>query len=211
MNRIHAGDLVIDVGAHIGEKAQGYVDQGATVVCIEPQPACAAQLRHRFAQTPNVHVLECGLSDKAGELELAVCDDAPTISSFAKHWQQGRFKGYVWNRNLRVPVITLDDLIGRFGAPAYVKIDVEGYEAQVLAGLSRRVGVVSFEFAQEFRGDAERCIGQLATLGYQRFNLSRAEDDHFLFSRPLEQHEFVPMFRQFCSLSSDSWGDIYAA
>ena len=45
-----------------------------------------------------------------------------------------------------VAVTTLDALIARFGVPAFIKIDVEGAEPDVLAGLSHAVPVLSFEY-----------------------------------------------------------------
>jgi hypothetical protein len=47
---------------------------------------------------------------------------------------------------IEVPVVTLDALIAQHGEPAFVKIDVEGYEPQVLRGLTRPVQALSFEF-----------------------------------------------------------------
>lgn len=70
---------------------------------------------------------------------------------------------------------TLDALIGEFGAPSFIKIDVEGYEDAVLAGLSRPVAALSFEFTTIARDVAARCLDRLAVLGFTGYDVSLAE------------------------------------
>ena len=65
---------------------------------------------------------------------------------------------------------TLDDLIARHGMPAFAKIDVEGFEAEVLAGLTRPITALSFEFTTIQRNVALASIERCAALGYARFN-----------------------------------------
>ena len=69
-----------------------------------------------------------------------------------------------------VPMVTLDRLIDEHGAPTLCKIDVEGYEPQVLAGLGRPLPWVSFEFTSEFLDDTRQCIDRLASLAPTVFN-----------------------------------------
>jgi len=69
----------------------------------------------------------------------------------------GRYKGN-WRQQLVVPIITLDSLIAHFGEPAYVKIDVEGYEMDVLRGLSWQPPLLSSEFHNAELDTAYACI-----------------------------------------------------
>jgi hypothetical protein len=71
-------------------------------------------------------------------------------------WDE-RYKGN-WRQQLVVPIITLDSLIARFGEPAYVKIDVEGYEMDVLRGLSSQPRLLSFEFHNAELDAAYACL-----------------------------------------------------
>jgi hypothetical protein len=64
-------------------------------------------------------------------------------------------------RPLTVRLTTLDALIARHGMPDFVKIDVEGFEAQVLAGLTRRPAALSFEFHGSLLDVLASCIDSL--------------------------------------------------
>ena len=124
--------LVFDVGAHTGAKTDLYLALNAQVICIEPQPACIQVLRQKYAHNSQVHIIAAGLSDMIGNMELYLCSQAPTISTFSKEWQHGRFEGYAWDKVVTVPVTTLDILIDTYGVPHFCKIDVEGFEMNVL-------------------------------------------------------------------------------
>ena len=55
-------------------------------------------------------------------------------------------------------MLTLDTLITHFGKPDFIKIDVEGFEEKVFAGLSLQAPLISFEFTAAFPAPALRCM-----------------------------------------------------
>jgi len=77
---------------------------------------------------------------------------------------------------------TLDALIARHGMPQFAKIDVEGYEAEVLAGLGQMLPGLSFEFTTIQRPVAEAAIARCAALGFSRFNAALGESHILAFA-----------------------------
>lgn len=200
------GDLVFDVGAHAGSKTQLYLAKGARVVCFEPQPALAAYLRHRFAERAVVEQVALGSSP--GKLPMRIAETT-TVSTVATHWDTGRFRGEPWTHTIEVEVDTLDRAIARHGKPAFTKIDVEGFEREILAGLSWSVPVLSFEFTREFLDHARECVDRLRALGMDRFNYGLGEQLLLANESWLSASE---VFRQLASNTDPLlWGDIYAA
>ena len=78
-----------------------------------------------------------------------------------------------------VPVTTLDALVARHG-PAFIKIDIEGFEEEALAGLSRPIPALSFEFTTIQRDVALAALARCVALGYQRFNAALGESQTFV-------------------------------
>lgn len=147
---IRPGDLCFDVGANLGDRTAVFLRLGARVVAVEPQARCRRRLLRRFGRNPRVVLVPRALGAQPGAAEMKV-SEADTISSLSADWiarvqASGRFAGYAWNQTERVEVTTLDALIREHGTPAFCKIDVEGFEAEVLKGLSAPLRAVSFEF-----------------------------------------------------------------
>jgi hypothetical protein len=71
--------------------------------------------------------------------------------------------------------VTLQSLVERYGEPAFVKVDVEGFEAEVLAGLETPIRGLSFEYVPATRDIALDCVERLAQLAQYRYNWSVGE------------------------------------
>ena len=170
---ISPGDLVFDVGANVGDLTDIFLRLGARVICVEPQPYCVAILKQKFSRNPNVVIVEKGLNHQEGQLPFYVSSlDHPTSTFSKEMFTNSRYHTRAWDRTIEVPVTTLDYLIARFGTPAFCKIDVEGFELEVLQGLRSPVPALSFEFLREFLEDARVCAQRLASSGNVTFNYS---------------------------------------
>jgi len=215
---IKPGDLIFDVGANIGNKTVQYLAHGARVICFEPQPICVKQLEKRFAKNKDVTIVAKGIADKPGELELALCPRAGTLATFSQQEQiQGRFAehAYTWTHKVMVPVTTLDAMIAIFGLPVFCKIDVENFELEVLQGLSKPIRCISFEYHQEFFNNAVKCIEQLQSIGYTKFNFTIAEELTLKATTWLSAQELIATIQHLYTDQDWSaiwglWGDVYA-
>ncbi len=200
---------VFDIGAHNGHKAELFLSLGAKVVCFEPRPEAYSLLRYKFQFNRNVHAMNVALADKESVSTLSICSSDPTVSTMSSEYKTGRFADKNYDRNIEVRTETLDRMIQKFGKPAYCKIDVEGFEMQVLSGLSQKVGLISFEFASEFLNEAGRCVRRLQELGYRDFNWCDGENVNFA-GEWIEGESLISNLRNAIEKRSDLWGDIWA-
>jgi FkbM family methyltransferase len=211
---IHPGDLCFDIGANLGSRVEVFLALGATVVAVEPQDSCMDYLRVRFGKNPKVHLIHAGLDEKEGTRELLINrNDSPTASMSRERittiTEARHLTGYTWDKTEVVQVTTLDNLIAQFGTPAFCKIDVEGFEYQVLKGLSKPIPTLSFEYVSDFLQPALDCVDHLAKLGAFEFNHSSGESMTFALSAWVDEKEIR---RILSTMSPDDHvgGDIYA-
>ncbi len=178
---IAPGGLAFDIGAHIGDRAGSFLRLGASVVVVEPQPRVFRALRLLYGKTDNV-ALRCeAVGAKPGTISLFVNSDNPTITTaspalISAARDAALWRGQEWDSEICVPVTTLDHLIAAHGVPDFIKIDVEGFEADVLDGLTTPIPALSFEFTTIQKDVALRCVMRLMRLGNYTFNLSLGED-----------------------------------
>ena len=179
-NFVRPGDLVFDVGAHVGDRVASFHRLGARVVAVEPQPSMVKTLRLLYGRSKSVAIEALAVGRESGRARMLINVDNPTVSSIspafveAAHDAPG-WEGQRWSETIDVAVITLDALIAKHGVPAFIKLDVEGFEAEALSGLSLTVRAVSFEFTTIQRDVGLACIERCAAMGYARFNAALGE------------------------------------
>ncbi len=218
MDALHAsfvgsGSLAFDIGAHVGDRTGSFLRLGAEVVAVEPQPRPFRALQLLYGSNTDTALVHAAVGAATGTATLRVNSANPTVSTLSVDFVQAAsradgWQGQTWDQTMTVAVTTLDDLIAQHGVPDFVKIDVEGYERDVLEGLSTPLRALSFEVTTIQREVALQCIEALQALGTYRFNLSLGEEhrlQHTDWMTALQMAEAIT------TLPDDAnSGDVYA-
>lgn len=185
---LQPGDLVFDIGANVGAMTGLFLDMGLRVVAVEPQPDCADLINSEA-------VVVCAAAGAEAGVAMLYPSSTNFVTTLSMEYIAATNHPVEWLEPFEVPVVTLDNLIAEHGVPAFIKIDVEGSELQVLRGLSTPVRALSFEMHVQEIEKMWLCVNELERLG----------EWAFLFSSR-ESFEIVP----FPPPPDAPWGDVYA-
>ncbi|HXO10349.1 MAG TPA: FkbM family methyltransferase [Solirubrobacteraceae bacterium] len=197
------GMLVFDIGANTGEYAELYQALGCRVVAVEPFPACAEMIRRRL---PHVTIVEAAVGAEPATATMHLGPDHVT-NTLSERWAAEVSGGHPTELpTITVPITTVDALIAQHGTPDYVKIDVEGFERQVLAGLTDQPSLVSFEIHGSLIDEADACMQALPECD---FSLTIGEDFAWT-AEHLDRREMLRLIAELAASDPQLYGDVYA-
>lgn len=209
---VKEGDLCFDVGAHLGDRSAAWLSLGAKVVGIEPQPRFSNYLAQHFKSNDRYCHEAIALGSKSATSTLHISNLFPTLSTLSNLSWRNKINEATplhisYDETVEVRVSTLDNLIDKYGKPTFIKIDVEGYENEVLKGLSVPVDYISFEVLSFNVDLMEECLFILSKLGYTKFNFSLRETFKMSFNNWEDVDTLKSYLQQYTKLYS---GDVYA-
>lgn len=162
--------LVFDIGANRGKYTDALLGKYDNFVLVEPNLKLCDELKIKYQNNPkNITILNNIVSTTDTIFYECTSD---TISTCDIEWiKNSRFAnhGASW-KPLNIPSITIDSMIEKYGIPTILKIDVEGYEWNVIQTLSSSVPRIEFEWAEEKKDELYKTIEYLHNkLGYNKF------------------------------------------
>ena len=195
------GSLAFDIGANRGHYSETLYELGARVVAVEPTRALAETIRRHY---PKIAVEEIAVAATPSRLtlRLGAYDGHSTLS---EEWTE-RYPDR-WVATQEVDVTTLDALIAHHGKPSFVKIDVEGYEAEVLRGLTVALAALSFEYQCSSPHIALAATNLVEHLDRYEFALARADSPLGQWGDVAHAHVAI---EEHASADPNGYGDIYA-
>lgn len=184
---------------------------GAKVIALEPQAPFSSFLKRTLPS--DIILIDAAVGGRETQAEMSVSSRHPTVSSLRTDFVSDAattpgFENVRWDSKQMVRVVTLDGLIRDYGFPSYIKIDVEGFELEVLSGLSQPVPMLSVEYLPGFTHLTLKVLDRIEELGEYSFNPVVGEQARFLWP----QWRDVKAVRQWLEASpKDSpSGDLFA-
>jgi FkbM family methyltransferase len=214
---LRSKDLIFDIGANEGFKTDLFLRLGASVVAIDPDETNQSILRERFAKLRLVRrpltIVGKAVSDKSASETMWIDGPGSAVNTLSQKWANSlnankarhahAHSGLEFARQKTVETTTVEDLMCTYGVPLFIKIDVEGYELNVIRGLQRPVAYLSFEVnLPEFQAEGLQCIELLKHLSpVGIFNYAVDCEQGLALDRWLSAEEFLPVFGK-CTDSS---------
>jgi FkbM family methyltransferase len=189
-------NLIFDIGFNVGEFTQTCFNKypNCNVIAVEANPNLVNGVSPHFFTNYNFTLHNNLVSNIEGEeIDFYVSPYATGVSTASTEFMQNsRFtKGsknvpknsIKWNEPIKIQSITIDSMLERYGIPDLIKIDVEGYEYNVLSGLTQKVNDICFEWHEEESEQLYKILEHLKNIGYTEFGVIGYFDEGDIFEK----------------------------
>lgn len=191
--------LIFDIGGSIGSNTVIFLKMNARVVVLEPEPNNFKCLKSRFGRNKNVTLIQKAVSNNIGIAELFVQENGSSLHTLSTYWktyltskQNNRWqKKITFSTTIKTETTTLDQLITDFGQPDFIKIDVEGFEDEVIQGLTQPVGQLCFEAnLPQFTEQTIHCIQSLGNI-HKNISFNYSIKENLELDQYVSQNEII--------------------
>lgn len=202
-----------DIGANAGLYTESnlVLNPKSEFILVEANPALCSTLVKKFKDNPNVKIINSCVSDTSGKMLEFFLGDLDVLSTASKDWVlNSRFSNRNYSRSILVKSISVEDLIKTYGESDRMKIDVEGYEKTVILGISKHIGDLSFEWAEESKTDILDSVSHLFSIGYTEFCISEKDNYTFMPTYYLSYEDIKLSLSSLDPSRKTRWGMIFA-
>jgi FkbM family methyltransferase len=206
--------VYFDIGCNIGEYTESlrrsHYDK---IVCVDANPNVIQKVNERFSDDDKIVVLNRAVSSQKEDVDFYICNSCDVISTCDERLiNDSRFTGrHNWDTIIKVPTISIDDMVNQFGKPEHIKIDVEGYEFSVIQSMTMNYGSeIRFEWSEERIDDILQIVRYLSSLGYKGFSCLFEDKYDAVASDYKPIDDFIEYMIQTCDYNRRQlWGMIY--
>lgn len=206
--------ILFDIGANHGQYTDAQMKNYSLIILVEANPNLWIQLREKYKDNQTIMIIQAIASNKPKETFYV--SNADQISTADPEWvHQSRFtKDYTWQPVEGIQTISLDTLVGHFPNVQRIKIDVEGYEYNVIQSLHTKVPELCFEWAEEKKDEILMSLAYLHSLKFTKFHIQYQDD--YTYSVPEgEWMSFVEIYEFLANTCvperKQQWGMIWAS
>jgi len=202
--------LYFDIGAYKGNytKILFSTTNINKVICVEPNQNIIESLKKNLSEYKNkIEIINKAVSSDKNNIDFYICSKYDIISTCDLDWvEKSRFN--VFNRSdwikTKVNTITIDELVDLYGIPIKIKIDVEGYELNVIKSMKKFYNcLISFEWTEEKLLDIIEIINYLFELGYNGFHIQHGGDYRYIPNTYefIDAHQMINYLNENCDIN----------